>query len=217
MRDSLCMPVKYQDLKLQHTTSAFPVMILLVNALWLIFLENEQYFKREIQSVDTGEGLSFDHTFKIATNIGFLRDDSKWVCQYDSVFLVFNVQGKIISWQFTKGTGFDHIKSHVHRCSQSQAHTFKIVYVDNCCQWRAKIQAVFGEQVFHAVQRVSKTIRKRYPFHSACLQDLRMVFRSPGDYGEKRTKPTPNPDHIVENLKKFSQKWCGVSYDNKSF
>ena len=107
------------------------------------FLENE-YFKREIQSVDTGEGLSFDHTFKIATNIGFLRDDSKWVCQYNSVFLVFNVQGKIILWQFTKGTGFDHIKSHIHRCSQSQAHTIKI---DNCCQWRAKIQAVFGEQV----------------------------------------------------------------------
>ena len=63
------------------------------------FLENEQYFKREIQCVDTGEDLSFDHTFKIATNIGFLHDDNKWVCQYDSVFLVFIVQGKIISWQ----------------------------------------------------------------------------------------------------------------------
>lgn len=61
------------------------------------FLENEQYFKREIQSVDTGEELSFDHTFKIASNIGFLRDDNKWVCQYDSVFLVFNIQGKILS------------------------------------------------------------------------------------------------------------------------
>ena len=73
-------------------------------------MENEQYFKREIQCVDTGEELSFDHTFKIATNIGFLRDDNKWVCQYDSVFLVFNAQGKIISWQFTKGTGFDHVK-----------------------------------------------------------------------------------------------------------
>ena len=40
------------------------------------FLENEQYFKREIQCVDTGEELSFDHTFKIATNIGILHDDN---------------------------------------------------------------------------------------------------------------------------------------------
>ncbi len=188
------------------------------------FLENEQYFRREIQCVDTGEELSFDHTFKIATNIGFLRDDNKWVCQYDSVFLVFNVQGKIVSWQFTKGTGFDHVKillEHIQRRSQLQGHNIRIVYVDNCCQWRAKIQSVFGEQVkvlldiFHAVQRVSKTIPKRHPFHSACLQDLRLVFRTPGDYGEKRTKPTPSPDNIIKNLEIFSERWCSVSYDNR--
>ena len=41
------------------------------------FLENEQHFKREIQCVGTGEELSFDCTFKVATNIGCLRDDGK--------------------------------------------------------------------------------------------------------------------------------------------
>ena len=31
---------------------------------------------------------------------------------------------------------------------------------------------------------------------------------------EKRTKPTPTPDQIVENLEKFSERWRDVSYDN---
>ena len=188
------------------------------------FMDKELDYKREVQSIDTGEELSFDHTFKVATNIGFLRADNKWVCQYDSVFIVFNANGKILTWQFTKGTGFDNVKSilqHIHRRSQSQAHTINTVYIDNCCHWRAKIRAVFGEQVkvlldlFHAVQRISKTLPKRHPFHAACLHDLRFVFRQPGDYGEKRTMATPAPDKIVQNLEKFYEKWSDVSYEDQ--
>ena len=45
---------------------------------------------------------------------------------------------------------------------------------------------VFG----FAIQRVRKIMPKRHPFHLACLQDLRLVFRSPGDYGEEnKTNP----------------------------
>lgn len=185
------------------------------------FMQDEQYYRREIMSTDTGEELSFDHTFKVAANIGYLRQDNKWVCQYDSVFLVFNSLGNIVSWQFTKSTGFDRVKTlleHIHRRSQSQNHSIKVIYIDNCCLWRAKIQAIFGDQikvlldVFHAFQRVSKTIPKRHPFHAACLQDLRLVFRLPGDYGDKRTKPTPKPDELLNNLDKFSNKWCDVTF-----
>ena len=184
------------------------------------FMQDEQYYRSEIMSIDTGEELSFDHTFKVAANIGYLRQDNKWVCQYNSVFLVFNSFSRIVSWQFTKSTGFDCVKTlleNIHTRSQSQDHSIKVVYVDNCCQWRAKIQSIFGDQVkvlldvFHAFQRVSKTISKRHPFHAACLQDLKLVFRLPGDYGERRTKPTPKPDDIVNNLEKFSDKWCDVT------
>ena len=45
------------------------------------------------------------------------------------------------------------------------------------------------------------------------MQDLRLVFRLPGDYGEKRTKPTPKPDEILENLEKFTAKWCDVTFN----
>lgn len=58
--------------------------------------------------------LLWDHTFKIASNIGRLRPDKKWTCQYDSVFLVFNGNGQVVSWQFTKGNGFDHVRNLLH-------------------------------------------------------------------------------------------------------
>lgn len=75
------------------------------------FLEDEMDYLQSIQSVDTGDSLSIDHTFKIATNIGYLRRDGKWVSQYDSVFFVMNLKGKIVSWQFTKGTSFEQVES----------------------------------------------------------------------------------------------------------
>lgn len=77
------------------------------------FLEEIAYIN-DIQSVCPGETLSFDHTFKIASNIGCIRLDKKWTCQYDSAFLVFNGNGKIVSWQFTKENGFDHVRNLLH-------------------------------------------------------------------------------------------------------
>ena len=64
------------------------------------FLVNELSYISSIQTIDTGDTLSFDHTYKIASNVGHLRLDNRWVCQYDSVFLVMNKKGQIISWQF---------------------------------------------------------------------------------------------------------------------
>ena len=97
------------------------------------FLEDENSYKAEIQSTDTGAVLSFDHTFKVAANIGFLQDDKKWVCQYDSVFLVFNSKGNIVSWQFTKNTGFDSEDSFrdLYQRSLIQGNSISVVYVDN--------------------------------------------------------------------------------------
>ena len=74
-------------------------------------MEDEQADIVDIQSIKPGEILSFDHTFKIASNIGCLRGDKKWICQYDSAFLVFNGEGKFLSWRFTKGTNFDNVRS----------------------------------------------------------------------------------------------------------
>ena len=188
------------------------------------FMEEENAYLSEIQSLHPGESLSIDHTFKIASNIGYVRSDKKWVCQYDSAFLVFNENGKIISWQFTKGTSFQSVRAllenivkhcHTHRC------TIKTVYVDNCCQWRNKIREVFGSNVtvlldlFHAVQRITRKMPKRHPFYGACVEQLRLVFRSPGDHGIERTKPTPLAPELLQNIDSFISQWKDVSHENQ--
>ena len=58
------------------------------------FLEDENKYRCKIQSVNTGISISFDHTFKGAFNIGFLRRDGKWINQYDSAFLSSIRMGK---------------------------------------------------------------------------------------------------------------------------
>jgi hypothetical protein len=188
------------------------------------FLEEEAAYITDIQSVCPGETLSFDHTFKIASNIGCVRPDKKWACQYDSVFLVFNGYGKIVSWQFAKGNGFDHVRYLLHNIkkrNQEMNSEVKTVYVDNCCQWRQKIKEVFGPDVtvlldvFHAVQRVTRKMPKKHPFHSICVQDFRLVFRLPGDYGPTRTKATPQPPQLLENINSFVQRWKGIVHNDR--
>lgn len=35
----------------------------------------------------------------------------KWITLYDSVFIVLNDVGQVVSWQFTSSTSFDEIKA----------------------------------------------------------------------------------------------------------
>lgn len=189
------------------------------------FLENERAYICDIQSVTPGESLSFDHTFKVASNVGSLRADKKWACEYDSAFIVFNGNGKIVSWQYTKGTSFENVRVLLNniksRGTIAGKCTIKTVYVDNCCHWRQKIQDVFGDDVivlldiFHAVQRITRKLPKRHPFHSVCVHELKLVFRSPGDYGLARTKPTPQPHQLQQNIESFVERWKDVSYNEQ--
>ena len=38
-----------------------------------------------------------------------IRRDGKWI-NHDSAFFIFNSDGKILSWQFTRGTSFVQVK-----------------------------------------------------------------------------------------------------------
>lgn len=58
------------------------------------FLQNEDTYIYEITSIDGGESISFDHTFKIASNIGYLREAKHWINEYDSLLLILNNEGK---------------------------------------------------------------------------------------------------------------------------
>ena len=54
--------------------------------------------------------LSCDHTFKTSKHVGVTReDDSKFVRQFENVFLALNENGKVMAWRFTKSTSFSEI------------------------------------------------------------------------------------------------------------
>lgn len=162
--------------------------------------------------------ISFDHTFKVASNIGYLRSDGKWITQYNSVFIVMNEHGEVMAWQFTKSTSMDEVKELLIGVKERTSPEV-VILADNCCSIRRKLAEVFTENttikldLFHAVQRITKTMPKRHPLYSLCVEDLRLVFRHPHDLSYKRQQPTPAATTILENLNKFVKKWelCNIN------
>ena len=180
------------------------------------FLADEHIYFQEIDSFFIGSKVSFDHTFKIASNIGYYRNDKVWVTQYDSLFLVMNSNGEVVAWQFTKGTSFDQVRSlleglvkHAHK----QGQPVTTVYIDDCCKLRKKIKTVFGLEtnvkldLFHAIQRITKTLSRKHPMYHQCLFSLRQVFREFGDSGEHRITETPSTETLMQKLSDFCSKW----------
>ena len=169
--------------------------------------------------------LSCDHTFKSVANIGIVREnDGRWITQYSGLFCVLNSEGNILTWKLAKSLTFDEIKEcmeHLQLRLQRNGKTLETFYVDNCCSWRKKLVGVFGPQlkvyldIFHAVQRVAKKIPKRHPYRFQCMESLKLVFREKCDHGTTRTKPTPAPSVLHQNLVKFQQQWENISYDGR--
>lgn len=93
-------------------------------------------------SVKAGSSITWDHTFTVATNIGYLREDNVWVPLYDSLFIVMNSKGQVVSWQLTNGTSFTQIEQSLQTLfarSQQQNTPITTVHVDDCCKLRNKI------------------------------------------------------------------------------
>ena len=115
----------------------------------------------------------------------------------------------------------DYVEDKLRNRLQLQGVTLKEFYVDKCCALRARLQLIFGPQlqvfldIFHAVQRITKKIPKRHPFHSECMKSLRMVFRDPLDQGIKRTMPTPPKDQLRRQLLMFKSKWKDIDCNGK--
>ena len=55
------------------------------------FLKHENLYLREMTSITVGKSTSFDHIFKVATTIGYLREDniSGFLCT-DELFIILN-------------------------------------------------------------------------------------------------------------------------------
>ena len=94
--------------------------------------------------------LRLDHTFKVASNIGYLRSDGKWVTLYETIFIVLNEEGVVVSWQFTKSTSLEEVKPlfvALKERIELPERTPLTIYVDNCCHVRKQLQEIFGNDV----------------------------------------------------------------------
>ena len=189
------------------------------------FLVNEKIYAREMYHINVGETISFDHTFKVAANIGYQREDKVWIPLYDSLFIAMNSDGKVVSWQLTKGTSISQIEQCLYSINcraRDKGLPITSVYVDDCCKLRNKIQSIFGSQtavkldIFHATQRITKTLSKRHNKFQSCIADLQLVFREDGDSGTRRSFNTPASHVILRKLEAFDEKWRNVAnQDNK--
>jgi len=66
-----------------------------------------------------GDTISFDHTFKVAANIGYLREDEKWINEYDSLLFILNKDGKVVTWQLNKRNIYYAIRMPLQRYSRT--------------------------------------------------------------------------------------------------
>ena len=130
------------------------------------FKKEHLYARRMCQM--TAMALSPDRTFKVSANVGFwLR--GKWVQLYNSLFIVMNEIGIVLTWQFCRGTSFaaveDQLRNLQERLKNLQC-PIKNFYIDNCCQWRTKIKGIFENSLvlldpFHAIERFTSKIPKK--------------------------------------------------------
>ena len=184
------------------------------------FEENELHYTNQMLQVEVKNCLRLDHTFKVASNVGYLRSDGKWITQYSSLFIMLNERGEVVAWQLTNSTSLDEVEQTLSKVRERVDEGNGItLYVDNCCQVRRKLRQIFGTHVvkldvFHAVQRITRAISKKHTFYYECIKDLRMVFRYPTDIGTKRTMETPEPSHILSNLDNFVAKWKNLKPDS---
>ena len=203
----------------QQTASRCPSRHILHDGFLKWFTENEDYFVRKLSQTAVDKYILFDHTFKMASNIGYWRTDGKWVSQYDSTFFAMNEHGQVVTWRFTKGTSFEQFNPQLEQLQQRllyQGKAIKEVAVDNCCNLRFKIKQLFGQEtkvtldLFHAKARIVKTLLKGHTHYYQCLANFQHVFREDDDLGEKRLKCTPTIESMLKKIQSFTSKWKDV-------
>ena len=218
--DGLCVSVTELCKYLETLYMTVPSRHIITEFFLSDFFSKEQYYKNEILSTYCESALSIDHTFKVAAHVGYYRSDGQWVSQYDSLFIVLNEIGEVVSWMFTKSTAFDEVRpllKDISRRMMIYSGGVKHLYIDNCCMWSDCLKSVFGTNVcihldlFHAVQRITRTLSKRHTNYYPCISELKLVFREIGDIGLERKLSTPSPQILTDNIDKFASKWSTVT------
>ena len=187
------------------------------------YFKKEHLYTKRMCQMTAGKWLNCDHTFKVSANIGFWLN-KRWVKLYDTLFIVLNEEGIVLSWKLCKGTNFSSVenvlkllKERLHR----QGKNPTIFMLDNCCSWRTKVTKVFPNiavklDIFHAIQRVIKRIPKKKGCTETItqLQRQKKIFCEPADKDEQRTMDTPSPEIILKNIDNFMRQWKTVEFNS---
>ena len=95
------------------------------------------------------------------------------------------------TWQLNKGTSFAEVAMLLQSLDKRPNDRLRTAYVDNCCKLRNKIKNIFGPHVsvkldlFHAVQRITKTIPKKDVHASQFIKELSWYSEVKGIVGTK--------------------------------
>lgn len=176
------------------------------------FQEMKHFYEHEMSQL-AASTISCDHTFKVSKNIVAFREaGSKFVSQFQNLFIVLNDKKEVIEWRFTKTCAFEEIKDLLESLQRRPGVQLNCIYLDDCCKMRRLYQDVFVGvavklDVFHAVQRVTNTIPKGTDLSRQISKEFGLVFRADGDLGERRCLPTPEICVLQTNLKMFLDRW----------
>lgn len=105
-----------------------------------------------------------------------------WTKQYDSLFMILNEFGQVLSFEFVKTTAFSSIENHIKSLETFLGNAVKLIVLDNCCHWKSKIQKHFANadvklDIFHAIKSITKKSFQRNEFWKDIQKSLRVVFR----------------------------------------
>ena len=87
----------------------FPTNDIIAKYFLISFEMAETFYIGEMLALKVRHCIRLYRTFKIASNIGYLRDDKKWITQYGTVFFVINEDGQGVTWQLTNPTSLDEV------------------------------------------------------------------------------------------------------------
>ena len=226
LRRNSCDPssIKFPDFQQRYQN---PGEKIIASCIARNYFVKEKLYNNRMCQMSADRWLSCDHTFKVSANIGFWFN-KRWVKLYDTLFIVLNEEGIVLSWKLCRGTKFisiDGLLKLLKRRLEAQGKkpTF---FLDNCCHWRNKLTSIFPDiaiklDTFHAIQRVVSKIPKKKGCSEALKQlrrkmidSFKLIIRDPADKGNKRTMPTPSPEVILNNIESFINQWSTMVHDS---
>lgn len=184
------------------------------------FRNHKQLYRHKLQEI-CGSTMAMDHTFKVSSNIGFVRSDGAWVALYETLFIAVNETGQVMDYKLTKSTAFQEVQDILlqlkERLLQNDT-TELLAVIDNCCQWAKKIQHTLSPidvsvklDIFHAIARITSTLAMGSACRKEIVNEFKFVVRAEGDTQQKRNESTPNNSIISENIKQFLRRWKNKS------